>query len=150
MALQDLGHVVRGTSRSQENLKHVADVGIEPAAADPVRLSQIMEHIEDVAVVVWLMGDARGDESGVSILHGAILEHMLRKLVDTQVRGFVYESSGRVNVGLIEKGREHVEYANRTWHIPVSFIDQSHDDAGRWLTEALQSVDSLLSAWSVP
>lgn len=145
-ALKDLGHIVRGASRSKENLKRVADVGIEPVEADPIQLSQLMQHIEDVAVIVWLMGDAKGDESDVSMLHDAVLEHVLRKLVDTHVRGFVYEASGGVSAGLLKKGREHVERANHTWHIPVGFIDQSQDDPGRWLAQALQSVTSLLSA----
>ncbi len=144
-ALQGLGHIVRGTSRSQENLKRVADVGIEPVEADPTRLSQIMEHIEGVAIVVWLMGDAQGDESDISHLHDKVLAHMLRKLVDTQVRGFVYETNGRVSAELLDKGREHVEHANHTWHIPVGFIDQSQDNPSRWHAEALRSINSLLS-----
>ena len=143
-ALKAEGHMVRGTSRNKENLKAASAVGIESVNADPARLAQVMQHVEGVTVVVWLMGAMRGDRESISFLHDAVLAHLLEKLVDTQVRGFVYESSDRTDAQMFEKGREHVTHANRTWHIPVAFIDRSADDHTLWLTGALTAVKTLM------
>ena len=49
--------------------------------------------LDGVAVVCWLMGSARGDADELAALHGTRLESLLGKLVDTHVRGFVYEAA---------------------------------------------------------
>ncbi len=144
LALKAEGHLVRGTSRNKENLKAASAAGIESVDADPARLAQVMQHIEGVTVVVWLMGAMRGDQESISLLHDAVLAHLLEKLVDTQVRGFIYESGDSTDAQMFEKGREHVMRANRTWRIPVAFIDRSPDDHALWLASALAAVKTLL------
>ena len=61
------GHAVRGTTR-------------EPARA---------EAIAGVTVVAWLLGSASGEAAGE--LHAGRLRMLCEKLVDTPVRGFVYD-----------------------------------------------------------
>lgn len=144
VALQDSGHIVRGTSRKQTNIEKAAATGIEAVSADPVQLSQIEPYIDGVAVVVWLMGSASGDQDSVSLLHDEVLAHLLRRLVDTQVRGFVYEPQGSVSQDLLAIGRGHVANANNTWKIPVAYIEAEPDDPERWHKDAQRAVLSLL------
>ena len=105
------GWAVRGTSRREEGLEAIAAAGIEPALADPDRPGTILELVEDVAVLVLLLGNATGGEGELAAIHGPRLERLLEHLVETPVRGVVYEGT--------EAGGEIVRTAARTWRIPV-------------------------------
>ena len=107
------GWAVRGTSRREEGLEAIAAAGIEPALADPDQPGTILELVNDVAVVVLLLGGATGSEEQLAAIHGPRLERLLEHLVETPVRGVVYEGT--------EEGEEIVSKASRTWRIPVRF-----------------------------
>jgi uncharacterized protein YbjT (DUF2867 family) len=107
------GWAVRGTSRREEGLQSIAAVGIEPALADPDRPGTILELVDDVAVLVLLLGGATGSEEELAAIHGTRLERLMEHLVETPVRGVVYEGT--------EEGEEIVRTAGRTWRIPVRF-----------------------------
>ncbi len=104
---------VRGTSRREEGLEAISAAGIEPALADPDRPGTILELVSDVAVLVLLLGGATGSEEELAAIHGPRLERLLEHLVETPVRGVVYEGT--------EAGEEIVRVASRTWRIPVRF-----------------------------
>jgi uncharacterized protein YbjT (DUF2867 family) len=111
------GWAVRGTSRREEGLAAIEAAGIEPALADPDRPGTILELVNDVAVLVLLLGGATGGEEGLAAIHGPRLERLMEHLVDTPVRGVVYEGT--------EVGAEIVRAAERTWRIPVATISPS-------------------------
>ena len=90
-ALIDEGWVVRGTSRRDQGLEPIAEAGIEPQVADPDRIATVLDAIEGVALIYWLMGSAEGEPEAVADLHGPRLERLLEEIVDTPVRGLVYE-----------------------------------------------------------
>jgi len=110
---------VRGTSRREEGLAAIEAVGIEPALADPERPATVLELVDDVAVVHWLLGSAAGDPESVAAIHGPRLERLLEHLVETPVRRFVYEAFGTVDAQILADGAAVVERAGTTWHIPV-------------------------------
>ena len=56
----------------------------------------MLDQIEDVALIFWLLGSATGEPAAVAALHGPRLERLLEEIVDTPVRGFVYEAAGTV------------------------------------------------------
>ncbi|HET7588822.1 MAG TPA: hypothetical protein VFK14_01355 [Solirubrobacterales bacterium] len=120
------GWAVRGTSRREEGLAAIEAAGIEPALADPDRPGTILELVGDVAALVLLLGNLSGGEEEVAAVHGPRLERLLEHLVETPVRGVVYEGT--------EAGAEVVEAAGRTWRIPVRTIapgkQRSVDRAG--------------------
>jgi uncharacterized protein YbjT (DUF2867 family) len=107
------GWAVRGTSRRQEGLEAIEAAGIEPAQADPGRPGTILELVNDVTVLVLLLGSLSGEEEELAAIHGPRLERLLEHLVETPVRGVVYEGT--------EGGEEIVRAASRTWRIPVRF-----------------------------
>jgi uncharacterized protein YbjT (DUF2867 family) len=108
------GWAVRGTSRHDEGLTAIEAAGIEPAPADPDRPGTILELVNDVAVLVLLLGSARGSEEELAAIHGPRLERLMEHLVETPVRGVVYEGT--------MAGEEVVQAAGRTWRIPVRTI----------------------------
>jgi hypothetical protein len=142
--LAGLGWQVRGTSRRRDALEKIEAAGIEPAEADPDRPGGILDLCGDVAVVVWLLGSAGGEAEALSALHGPRLERLLEKLVDTPVRGFVYEAAGSVDPDLLDGGRRIVERAGETWHIPVAFLGSSRDQPG-WAIKSAGAVAGLLA-----
>jgi uncharacterized protein YbjT (DUF2867 family) len=126
------GWAVRGTSRREQGLAPIAAAGIEPALADLDRVGTVLEHVADVAVVYLLLGSAEGDPDAVAGLHRHRLERLLEKLVDTPVRGVVYEAAGSVDPVVLGDGAELVRAAERTWRIPVRVVTEERDDHGLW------------------
>lgn len=113
------GWAVRGTSRREEGLEAISAAGIEPALADPDRPGTILELVDDVAVLVLLLGAATGSEEALAAIHGPRLERLLEHLVETPVRGVLYEGT--------EAGAEIVRAAERTWRIPVQVLGPTDD-----------------------
>jgi uncharacterized protein YbjT (DUF2867 family) len=102
------GHSVRGTTRREERLSEIEAAGAQAVIADPDRLATLMPHIQDVSVVCWLLGSVEGEAGNA--LHGPRLESMLVKLVDTPVRGVVYEGpAGEVAARFADVFRMPVE-----------------------------------------
>jgi uncharacterized protein YbjT (DUF2867 family) len=115
------GWAVRGTSRHEEGLEAIEAAGIEAVLADPDRPGTILELINDVAVLVLLLGNAAGSEEELAAIHGPRLERLMEHLVETPVRGVVYEGTG--------SGGEVVRAAGRTWRIPVELLEEEGDCA---------------------
>jgi uncharacterized protein YbjT (DUF2867 family) len=139
------GWAVRGTSRREEGLAPIEAAGIEPALADPDRVGTLLELVGDVAVVFHLLGSAAGDAEAVAAIHGPRLERLLEKLVDTPVRGVVYEAVGGVDPELLAAGAELVETASRTWHIPVAVVETESGEPAGWSEEMADLALGLLS-----
>ena len=104
--LASAGHFVRGTSRTSEGAALVEGAGIEGVIADPLRLGTVLPALAGVTVVVWLFGRVDSPE-----LHGSRLSALLEKLVDSGVRGFVYEDG---------PGAHLVRDAGERWRMPVA------------------------------
>ncbi len=115
------GWAVRGTSRREEGLEAIEAAGIEPALADPDRPGTILELVNDVAVLVLLLGSASGSEEELAAIHGPRLERLMEHLVETPVRGVVYEGTAG--------GSEVVRVAGRTWRIPVEVLTEERSAA---------------------
>jgi uncharacterized protein YbjT (DUF2867 family) len=126
------GWQVRGTTRSDARALAIEAAGIEPAIADPARIATIVEHVSDVAVVAWLLGSARGSEEEVLALHGPRLARLCEELVDTPVRGIVYEAAGSVRAEAFAEGRRVVGDASQRWRIPVEVVDHDPADHDGW------------------
>ena len=134
------GWSVRGTSRDAGGTEPIAAAGLEAAMADPDRLGTVLDLIGDVTVVVWLMGSASGTEDEVAAVNGDRLESLTIRLVDTPVRGLVYEGAGSAPDAVLARGRELVEEAARRWRIPVAVIDADPADPDAWLSSAADAV----------
>jgi uncharacterized protein YbjT (DUF2867 family) len=105
------GHVVRATTRDPRRLAGIADAGAEAVLADPDRLATLLPSLDQVSVVVLPLGSAVGTPELVGALHGPRLAALLEKLIDTPVRGVVYEASGTVEPSVLAGGAERVATA---------------------------------------
>jgi hypothetical protein len=131
------GWAVRGTSRREEGLRPIEAAGVEPALADPDRPATILELVNDVAILILLLGGTEGSDEELAAIHGPRLERLMEHLVETPVRGVLYEG--------IEEGAEVVEAASRTWRIPVrtivaSLSQPSHRGPGDRLAEEVKAL----------
>lgn len=141
-ALREEGWAVRGTSRSEAGLEAIAAAEVEPALADPDRLGTITDQIGDVTVLAWLMGSVPGDAG--ETVNGPRLESLLERLVDTPVRGFVFEAAGSAPPRALAGGAAMAEAASERWRIPVRILRADPSDHAAWLGEARQAVVSIL------
>jgi uncharacterized protein YbjT (DUF2867 family) len=143
--LLEEGWAVRGTSRDAAGLDAIEAAGIEPVRADPVQPGTILELVDDVAIVIWLLGSATGDPENLAAIHGPRLEALLERLVETPVRGFVYEGAGTVDAAVLAGGAELARNAERTWRIPVAITETPREHGPAWVEELETSVVELLA-----
>jgi putative NADH-flavin reductase len=139
-ALSAAGHAVRGTTRSPSRVAAISEAGAEPFVGDPDRVGTLMEAIAGVTIVVWLLGSASGERA--EELHAGRLRMLCEKLVDTHVRGLVYEGAGSLPDEVLTGGAEIVRRAAATWNIPVEVLDAPCED---WLPAAVAAVEALLA-----
>jgi uncharacterized protein YbjT (DUF2867 family) len=142
-ALMRAGHPVRGTTRDPGRVPELEAAGIEPAVGDPYRLATLLPHIANTSAIVWLMGSASGDD--VEALHRTRLETTLERLVDSPVRGMVYEAAGTLPAALFREGAASVRKAALTWQMPNVIVD--HDPSGHdaWLRAMHAAVEEVLA-----
>jgi hypothetical protein len=135
---------VRGTTRDAARAREVESAGIEAAVADPERPGTLLDLLGDVAVVHWLLGTARGEPESIDAIHGQRLRALLERIVDTPVRGFVYEGAGTVPGEQLDRGAETVRFAGETWQIPVAVVEADPADHESWLVAMTDATLGLL------
>lgn len=134
-ALAAEGWAVRGTARTEEGAARIDAAEIDGVVADPDRVGTVLEHVGDVAVVVWALGAASGPSA--DDVNGPRLESMLGHLVDTPVRGFVLDPPGSPDAEAL------VTAASVTWRLPVRVISADRD-GGAWVENACAAVSELV------
>jgi putative NAD(P)-binding protein len=117
------GLAVRGTTRDAARAEAIAATGAEPYVGDPDRIGTLMEALSGVTIVCWLLGTVPDED-----LHGPRLRMLFEKLVDTPVRGVVYEAA-------LAAGERIARDAAERWQIPVEIVEPG---------EARAAVDRLL------
>lgn len=127
------GWQVRGTARDEQRLAPIAAAGIQAAPADPAEVGTVFELIEGVSLVFWLMGSAEGEPEEVTAVNGPRLERLLEKLVDTPVRGLVYEGAGPAPAEALGAGAVACREAAERWRIPIEVVEAPHGDWEHWL-----------------
>lgn len=142
-ALAERGWRVRGTTRDRERLAMIEAAGIEPALADPDRIATIVDQLEGVALIFWLLGSASGEDDAVAALHSTRLERLLEEIVDTPVRGFVYELAAGLEAETALGALELLRDARRRWRIPFEVVDAPPADHASWLEGMLAAAGEL-------
>jgi uncharacterized protein YbjT (DUF2867 family) len=114
-ALMADGHAVRGTTRDPASAAAIAAAGAEPYVGDPDRIGTLMGALAGVTIVCWLLGTVPAPA-----LHDGRLRMLFEKLVDTPVRGVVYERGS-------DAGEAIARDAAERWRIPVSLLEPGGD-----------------------
>ena len=138
------GHAVRGTTRDPARFDAIRATGAEPYLGDPDRIATLMEALAGVTVVCWLMASATGDPQRVFDLHDGRLRMLWEKLVDTPVRGVVYESAGTVDPAALLRGEAVARVSHETWRIPLEYLAADPADHEAWVAAGRAAVDRLL------
>ena len=133
------GHAVRGTTRNPERSAAIEESGIEAVVADPDRLGSLMQSLAGVSAICWLMGGA-----DAAAVNGERLETLTERLVDTHVRGLVYEAAGTARPDILRAGEEIVTRAGTTWHMPVEVVTDDPADHDAWLASMRAAVGRIL------
>ncbi|MEX2194578.1 MAG: NAD(P)H-binding protein [Thermoleophilaceae bacterium] len=141
-ALAEDGHAVRGTTRDHSCLGEVEAAGADAVVADPDRLGTLLPAIEGVSALCWLMGTA---DANADALHGPRLASLVEMLVDTHVRGVVYEAAGSVPPELVAGGAEIVRRAGATYGMPVEIVEADPAGHERWLSAMRSAVSRLFA-----
>jgi nucleoside-diphosphate-sugar epimerase len=139
------GHAVRGTTRDPSRRAEIEAVGAEAFVGDPDRVATLVAALEHVAVAYVLLGSATGDPEKLAALHGTRLEMLLEKMLDTTVRGIVYEASGGVDDAVLRGGAERVRAACEDSRIPYLLLDADPSDHAAWLRAASDGAETVLA-----
>jgi hypothetical protein len=145
-ALTAEGHAVRAVTRRPDARGAIEAAGAECFHGDPDVVGTLRYALDNVTILLWLLGTARGPEDKVAALHGSRLRMMLEKTTDTTVRGVVYEAAGPVAPELLATGAEEVRRAQRLNEIPYALVTADPADRRAWLADAHAAIDALLTA----
>ena len=104
-------------------------------------MATIVPVLSGVSVACWLMGTSVGSPE----VHGARLQTLLEHLVDTPVRGLVYEAAGTVDRALLEQGAHFAREASRVWHIRGEVVTSDPAAREEWLEAMKEAVERTLS-----
>ena len=140
------GHAVRAVTRRPDARAAIEAAGCECWIGTPDVIGTLRYALDNVTLLLWLLGTATGPPEKVAALHGSRLRMMLEKTADTTVRGVVYEAAGTVEPALLAGGVEEMRRAQRTNEIPYAVIDANPADRAAWPAAARAAVDTRLAA----
>ena len=100
--------------------------------------------LEGVSVIGWMLGTATGEPEAVAALHGSRLESILSQIIDTTVRGVVYEAAGSVDAQVLAAGARTVAAKADFNRVPHRRLDADPGDPVAWAEAARAAIDDLL------
>jgi nucleoside-diphosphate-sugar epimerase len=145
-SLRAQGHAVRGTTRDPARRAEIEAAGAEAYIGDPDRVATLGPALAHVGVACVLLGSASGTPEQLAALHGTRLDMLLERMLDTTVRGIVYETVGTVDPVLLAAGAQRVRYACERSLIPYVLLDADPGDHAAWVRDAGAAVQRALLA----
>ena len=140
------GHAVRAVTRRDEAAAAIEAVGAEVWRGDPDVVGTLRYALDNVTLLLWLLGTARGSAEAIAALHGPRLRMMLERTVDTTVRGVVYEAAGTVGREALDVGIAELHRARERDEIPFCLVEADPADELAWRRATRAAVDELLGA----
>ena len=134
------GHAVRGTTRDPAQRAAIEAAGAKAVVADPGKLATLLPQVVGVGAICWLLGTA----TGAPELHGDRLRSFMERLVDTPVRGVVYEAAGSAGADQFAGGTAIVREASAAWRIPVEIVEADPASHAGWITAMIEAIEHLL------
>jgi hypothetical protein len=127
------GHAVRAVTRRPEARAAIEAAGCECWIGDPDVVGTLRYALDNVTLLLWLLGTADGPPEQVTALHGPRLRMMLEKTTDTTV-----------DPEVLAAGADEVRHARRTNEIPYALVAADPADRAAWLGDARTAIDTLL------
>ena len=144
-ALTADGHAVRVVTRDEGRRGAIEAAGGEVWIGNPDVVGTLRYALDNVTMLLWLLGTAAGDPEKVAALHGSRLRMMLEKTTDTTVRGVLYEATGTVGDGILTAGAAEVARAQALNEIPGAVLEADPREPDAWVPAARAAIDHLLS-----
>jgi len=140
------GHAVRGTTRHAEHAGRIEAAGAELHLGDPDRVATLAPALEHVSIACILLASATGTPEQLGALHGTRLEMLLARMLDTTVRGIVYEARGTIDRAVLGAGAQRVRAICEGSQIPYVLLAADPGEADVWLAGARAAVAELLGS----
>lgn len=144
-ALRTRGHAIRATSRDPQRVAVLEQLGYEAVQGDPDRVATLARALDHVSVAYVLLGSARASAEGLAALHSTRLDMLLTKMLDSTVRGIVYETAGSVPADVLALGAQRLRAFCEDSHVNYVLLQTPPDEHDRWLAQALNAVDAVLA-----
>jgi hypothetical protein len=139
------GRAVRITTRSEARRAEIEGTGAECWIGTPARLGTLRGALDGATLACWMLARAAGEPDALHALHGPRLEGFVRQIVDTTVRGLIYDASpGALEPQLLWSGAEVVQSLAGVNAIPASVLAAAADDDESWVASARGAVEELL------
>jgi uncharacterized protein YbjT (DUF2867 family) len=139
------GHAVRAVTRDESRRAAIEAAGAECFLGDPDRIGTLRYALDNVTVLLWLLGTARGPDEQVRALHGTRLEFMLERTIDTTVRGVVYEAAGTVPRDVLADGEAIARRMCERNEIPLAVV-RADPSGVQWSADIQSAIDRLLAS----
>ena len=99
-----------------------------------------------MTVACWLLAGAAGAAGELQELHTVRLEFFLTQMIDTTVRGFVYEGRGTTSApeALVE-GEQIARRMCERNAIPLAVLDRPAAEGDLWQQQARAAIEQLLN-----
>jgi glycine/D-amino acid oxidase-like deaminating enzyme len=140
------GHAVRLVTRDERRRPGIEAAGCECWIGTPDVVGTLRYALDNVTLLLWLLGTATGTREQLAALHGSRLRMMLEKTTDTTVRGVVLEAAGTVPPELLAAAVAEARRARAANEIPYALVEADPADRAAWLSDARGAVDALLTA----
>jgi hypothetical protein len=127
------GHAVRFVTRHEGFGDEIEAAGGECYLGDPDRIGSLRYGLDNVTVLLWLLGRVPDGD-----LHGSRLTMMMERTIDTTVRGIVYEGTP-AGAAVVARMADYNE-------IPHAILDTPRDDEDAWVEAVLARIDGVLAA----
>ncbi|HEY2439677.1 MAG TPA: hypothetical protein VGI07_05580 [Solirubrobacteraceae bacterium] len=145
-ALRAAGHAVRATTRDPARGAEIEAAGAEAFVGDPDRVATLGPALAHVGVACLLLGSAVGSHEQLTALHTTRLDMLLERMLDTTIRGIVYEAQGTAPAEILAAGTERVRYACERSLIPYVLLTADPGDPPGWVRAASEAVQTALLA----
>jgi len=136
---------VRITTRAQGHRAAIEETGAECWLGTPDRLATLRGALENVTIACWMLGTATGSTAELQALHSSRLRFFLGQVIDTTVRGFIYEAGGTsIRSQALDQGAQIARELAELNAIPLAVLTADPADADAWLTDARAAIELLL------
>lgn len=137
---------MRATTRAPQRMAGLEQLGFEAVLGDPDRVATLARALDHVSVAYVLLGSARASAEELEALHSTRLDMLLTKMLDSTVRGIVYEAAGSVPPDLLALGAQRLRAFCEDSHVNYVLLQTPPDEHEPWLAEAVDAVDTVLAA----
>jgi hypothetical protein len=125
-------------------VQELSAAGVEPVVGDPDLIATIAPALEHVTVACILLGSVVGEEEAVRELHGPRLQMLLTRMLDSTVRGVMYEAAGAVAPEVLRTGSAVVRSMCESSRIPYALLEADPSAHESWLEQATLATEALL------